>query len=285
MRRARRFAALHVRRRASRRAVKAASDPSIVLPPRLLSPTAETMEHLMNRLLAQNRLSVWLYVAGGVAAVGAGGALLWRARGKAKTSEEIASVAGKALDDVKLQRQAQAVAKGVVKHVLDDAATLTAVQRLVYAFLHLPATDDALAALIDRVLRRDDVGVWLQVLVRGQVELLLQDEATKAQLVRLVGDLTRDAQTQRDVGNLIKESLRTPQLERAAVVLVNTVVDDRAFNRHVNKLGERLAEHVLASEAVQTAAHVCITEILDDEAVHAAVADTAWAGVKKAVWL
>ena len=235
--------------------------------------------------MATNRASVWVYAVSGIVVVAGGAALLWRARGKEKTSEEIASVAGKALDDRKLQRQAEAVAKSVVGHVLKDASTLAAVQTLVYNFLHLPETDAALAALVDRVLRRDDVVVWVQALVRGQVALLLRDEATHAELVALIGRLTKDTQTQHDVGNLIKESIRTPQLERAAVVLVNTVVDDRSFNRHANKLGERLAGHVLESEAVKSAARECIAEILDDEAVHDAVAESAWQGVKKAVWL
>ena len=257
----------------------------IPLPPRLLNPAAESIENVMNRVMATNRASVWVYAVSGIVVVAGGGALLWRARGKEKTSEEIASVAGKALDDRKLQRQAEAVAKSVVGHVLKDASTLAAVQGLVYKFLDLPETDAALAALVDRVLRRDDVVVWVQALVRGQVALLLRDEATHAELVALIGRLTEDTQTQHDVGNLIKESIRTPQLERAAVVLVNTVVDDRSFNRHANKLGERLAAHVLESEAVKSAARECIAEILDDEAVHDAVADSAWQGVKKAVWL
>ena len=122
--------------------------------------------------MATNRASVWVYAVSGIVVVAGGAALLWRARGKEKTSEEIASVAGKALDDRKLQRQAEAVAKSVVGHVLKDASTLAAVQTLVYNFLHLPETDAALAALVDRVLRRDDVVVWVQALVRGQVALL-----------------------------------------------------------------------------------------------------------------
>jgi len=97
--------------------------------------------------MATNRASVWVYAVSGIVVVAGGAALLWRARGKEKTSEEIASVAGKALDDRKLQRQAEAVAKSVVGHVLKDASTLAAVQTLVYNFLHLPETDAALAAL------------------------------------------------------------------------------------------------------------------------------------------
>lgn len=220
---------------------------------------------LMNTLKVQNerRFRVGLFVA-----VVAGALGYWfYPRVKKKTSSEIASVAGGALEDEEVQKKAEMLAKAVVHTVLNDPTIMKQASN----FLVELFKDEH----FQRGLREEGLIVsnWI-------VKRVLEDPNTTKMVVRLLGDASRDPAMQKSLLELSYWLLEQEPVRKQLVKLTNGVLVDPAFLQQSAELGMWVSHQVLDDVTVYK--HSCdfCMSVLSDRSIQDTAGTALWESVK-----
>jgi len=188
-------------------------------------------------------------------------------------------VTRRTLDDLRVQRSAQVVARGIVYEVLNDKQALELTLGVVKNVL---ASDDMRQASV-RLLTDLANEPSTEVILRSLSQRVLAHPETVAQVSVLVQQVVNTRETREALVTLFQAVFASPAMVQSTSVFFRSCLESPEFIDGANRLSADNVQWLFSNEALKRAAVDWINDVLSQPDLQNTAGDAAWAAVKAAM--